>query len=196
MIKTIIIIIINACTFIIRPAKIWYGIFLFFCFNDSQNFVQFLDPNLFCLYCFKFAEFHPILNPGVLEAPPAHDENAHQVSWKKINFKKNQKIKKVSWHISNSGGFVRMFQVSGHISNSRGFFLQNWTPKVAIFYELHYLAFLDLEILWPPLLPEAISSHGSSTVQNQEFRFWGGSCVGFFGPKGVFWCKDNVQKVS
>ena len=50
------------------------------------------------------------------------------------------------------------------------------------------------------LLPEAISLlDGSSTVENQEFRFWGGSCAGFlglFGPKGVFWCKDNVQKVS
>ena len=51
----------------------------------------------------------------------------------------------------------------------------------------------------PQLLPEAISLDGLSKVQNQEFRFWGGSCVGFFGffgPKGVFWCQDNVQKVS
>ena len=46
------------------------------------------------------------------------------------------------------------------------------------------------------LLPEAISLDGSSIVQNQEFCFWEDSCAGFFGPKGVFWCEDNVQKVS
>ena len=51
----------------------------------------------------------------------------------------------------------------------------------------------------PQLLPEAISLDGSSKVQKQEFRFWGGSCVGLlglFGPKDAFGSQKHVEEVS
>ena len=45
-------------------------------------------------------------------------------------------------------------------------------------------------------VPEAILVHGSSTGQNQEFHFWGGSCVGVVIPvtrvSDVLWRRVNL----
>ena len=43
---------------------------------------------------------------------------------------------------------------------------------------------------------ERVLFHPLSSHFLKENIFSGGSCAGFFGPKGVFGCQDKVQKVS